>query len=74
MAAAFADRVLRAPDQLVSYPRSGRIVPELGIENIREIVVGNYRVIYRIRRDDVNLLTLHHGARFLDPKKSGILT
>jgi plasmid stabilization system protein ParE len=69
LAAAFADRVLRATDQLANYPRSGRTVPELGVENIREIVVGCYRVIYRVRQEDVNLLTVHHGARFLDPTK-----
>ena len=65
LAAAFADRVLRATDLLASFPRSGRIVPELGIGNIREILVGSYRVIYRIRHDDVHLLTVHHGARLL---------
>ena len=37
LAAAFADRVLRATDLLAKFPRSGRIVPELGIGNIREI-------------------------------------
>lgn len=41
LAAAFADRVLRAADRLASYPRSGRIVPEIGIENIRELVVSS---------------------------------
>jgi plasmid stabilization system protein ParE len=69
LAAAFADRVLRATDLLASFPRSGRIVPELGIRNIREIVVGSYRVIYRIQREDVQLLTVHHGARVLDTAK-----
>jgi plasmid stabilization system protein ParE len=69
VAVVFADRVLRATDRLASYPRLGRIVPELGIENIREIIVGSYRVIYRIRQDQVHLLTLHHGARLLDTSK-----
>jgi len=68
VAAAFADRVLRATDRLADYPRSGRVVPELGIENIREILVGSYRVIYRVRQDIVHLLTVHHGARPLDPQ------
>jgi plasmid stabilization system protein ParE len=47
----------------------GRIVPELGIENIREIIVGSYRVIYRVRHEDVQVLTVHHGARLLDTGK-----
>jgi plasmid stabilization system protein ParE len=47
----------------------GRTVAELGIENIREVIVGSYRVIYRIRQDEVHLLTVHHGARLLDATK-----
>jgi plasmid stabilization system protein ParE len=71
LAAAFADRVLRASDLLASFARSGRIVPELGIGNIREIVVGSYRIIYRIQPEAVHLLTVHHGARLLDTTKIG---
>ncbi len=69
LAATFADRVLRATDRLASYPRLGRTVPELGIENIREIIVGSYRVIYRFRHDEVHLVTVNHGARVLDATK-----
>jgi plasmid stabilization system protein ParE len=69
MAATFADRVLRATDRLASFPRLGRAVPESGIENIREVIVGSYRVIYRIRQDEVHLLTVHHGARLLNASK-----
>jgi plasmid stabilization system protein ParE len=66
LAAIFADRVLRATERLASYPRLGRVVPELGAEDIREIIVGSYRIIYRVRQDTAHLLTLHHGARPLD--------
>ena len=64
LAAAFADRVLRATDLLASFPRSGRAVPELGVRNIREVIVGSYRIIYRIRsvpcnRDDFLPPTFH---------------
>jgi plasmid stabilization system protein ParE len=69
VAAMFADRAFRATDRLAHYPRLGRVVPELGIDNIREIILGNYRVIYRIRQDDVQILTVHHGARLLDTVK-----
>ena len=65
VAAVFADRVLRATDQLEHFPRLGRIIPEFGMENIREIIVGNYRLIYRIRDQDVQILTVHHGTRLL---------
>jgi len=69
LAATFADRILLATDRLASYPQLGRIVPELGAENIREIIVGSYRIIYRLRAEDVQILTVHHGARLLDAGK-----
>ena len=68
-AAVFADRVLRATDRLAHHPRLGRVVPESRNEDIREIIGGSYRVIDRIQDEQVQLLTVHHGARFLDTKR-----
>ena len=66
VAAAFAGRILAATDRLTEYPRLGRSVPELRSEDLREIIVGSFRVIYRIRNDVAQVLTIHHGARRLD--------
>lgn len=66
MAAVFADRIFQATERLAAHPRSGRIVPEFGREDLREIILASYRIIYRLRADDVQLITLHHGARLLD--------
>ena len=65
-AAVFADRVLHATHQLANFPRLGRMVPEVRDESIRELLVGSYRVIYALRNDAVQILTVHHGARLLD--------
>ncbi len=54
---------------LEEYPRIGRIVPEAEQENIREIIEGNYRIIYEIINDDIFILTVHHSARILKLKK-----
>jgi toxin ParE1/3/4 len=43
------------------------MVPELGQDLVREVLLGNYRIIYRLLNDDVQVLTIHHGARLLDP-------
>jgi addiction module RelE/StbE family toxin len=62
----FAIRVFEATDRLESFPKSGRVVPEIGREDIREIILGNYRIIYRIITEEVEILTVHHGAKPLD--------
>jgi len=61
----FAERLFQATDRLANFPASGRIVPEVGRNNIREVILQGYRVIYHIQGDEVEVLTIHHGARLL---------
>jgi len=61
----FADRVFGAVERLENFPHSGRVVPEIGRKDIREIIFGNYRIIYRLLSDEVEILAVHHGARHL---------
>ena len=65
----FAIDVLTAVERLEVFPRSGRVVPEMQASDIREIVLGNYRIVYRIRGDLVEILTVWHGSRLLDPSR-----
>ncbi len=41
---------------------SGRIVPEFGKETIRELIEGNYRVVYKINPDYIDIVRIHHAA------------
>ena len=61
--------VFGAVERLERFPESGRIVPEKNEPSIREIILGNYRIVYRFRNDVAELLTIHHGARLLDPSQ-----
>ena len=55
---------------LEDFPHSGRIVPEIGNKNIRELIVGFYRLIYRIRNSNlVEVITVYHSYRLLKPKE-----
>jgi toxin ParE1/3/4 len=65
----FVADVLQSVDRLVDFPESGRMVPEIGDKSIRELILGSYRIIYRLRSEVVEVLTVHHGARLLDPKR-----
>ncbi|MCC5668610.1 type II toxin-antitoxin system RelE/ParE family toxin [Nostoc sp. CHAB 5784] len=44
---------------------SGRVVPEIAQEDIREIIFGNYRIVYLVSDDQVNILTVFHSSRQL---------
>ncbi|MEI6050439.1 MAG: type II toxin-antitoxin system RelE/ParE family toxin [Bacteroidota bacterium] len=51
---------------LKTQPFSGRIVPETKNESIRELILGSYRIIYRIISDDrIDILTVYHSAKLL---------
>ena len=65
----FATDVVEAVEQVANFPNLGRIVPERNDPLIREILLGSYRIVYRLRAELVELLTIHHGARLLDPSK-----
>lgn len=59
---------IRAKAQLLKiFPLAGRIVPELQNPDIRELILGNYRIIHKIiSNEKVDILTIHHCARLLN--------
>jgi plasmid stabilization system protein ParE len=57
------ERIVAAVSLLASSPRSGRVVPEVGDESLRELIHGNYRIVYRLGRDTIEIVTVFHGAR-----------
>ena len=65
----FALDVFAAVERLLHFPELGRVVPEKESPHIRELIMGNYRIVYRLRDNHVELLPIHHGSRLLDPLK-----
>lgn len=63
----FVTDVFQAVERLSRFPRSGRVVPELNDPVVREVILGNYRLVYRYKKTEIEMLTVYHGARFLDP-------
>lgn len=62
-AASFVHRALEAGRSLNEFAERGRIVPELRDGSIREIFVFSYRLVYRIKDDQISVLALIHGRR-----------
>ena len=52
-------------EQLNSSPEIGRVVPEIGNDQFRELIYGNYRIIYRIEKTQISILTIRHGKQIL---------
>lgn len=50
-------------------PERGRRVPELGRPDVRELLFGEYRVVYRVEAKRVSVLTVRHGRRLFDPSE-----
>ena len=59
------DTVFSKVEQLKSFPESGRIVPEINSNDFRELIYGNYRIIYRVEKTQVSILTIRHGKQIL---------
>ena len=59
----FVQEVIEAAATLTQFAERGQIVPEFGDENIRELLVTPYRLVYQIVEDKVLILALVHGAR-----------
>ena len=46
-------------------PHAGRVVPEFDRDDIREVIVGNYRIVYRVRATEVLVLTVFESHKLL---------
>ncbi len=66
---AYADlviaRLLEAVERLEHFPRSGRVVPELSDPQLREIIESPYRIVYRVRNETVEILTVFRASRLM---------
>jgi len=52
-------------EQLKSSPQIGRVVPEISDNKFRELIYGNYRIIYRMEIKQISILTIRHGKQIL---------
>lgn len=62
------DRLTRRSEQVAQFPRSGRMVPEYQVPDIREVIERPYRIIYRIKPNQIDVLAVFHSAQELPPE------
>lgn len=58
-------RLIQRGESLDGLPRAGRVVPELGRDDIREFIERTYRIVYRVHGEEVRIITVFEGHRLL---------
>jgi toxin ParE1/3/4 len=66
-ARAWRDELLARVGALDRFAKRGRMVPEIGRPEYRQVMHYPYRVIYRVDPKQVVILTIRHGRRAWDP-------
>ena len=57
------DRILKRGDQLVAFPSSGRVVDRYERPGLRELIEPPYRIVYRIRAQQVQVVDVFHSSQ-----------
>src|SRR5262245_34881375 len=64
-ASLFVQSIVAHVEKLSEFPLSGRVVPEYGREDLREFIFENYRIVYRVGGEFIEVAAVVHGARQL---------
>ncbi len=62
----WTETIQKSVKKLAKFSQSGRKVPEIKRTNVREIIEGNYRIVYRIESERISILTIRHGKQLLN--------
>jgi addiction module RelE/StbE family toxin len=60
-------RLIAKAEAAARLPMAGRVVPEKGRTDIREVFLRTYRIVYRVREDSILVLTVFEGHRLFPP-------
>jgi len=61
----FVDKLISLAKTIIDSPEKGGMVPELSLENIRELLHKNYRIVYLVKESSVDILTIFEGHQLL---------
>jgi len=64
-AATWVHRMIDAVERTALFPTSGRVVPEADRDDIREVFLDNYRLVYLVGGNRMVVLTVFEGHRLL---------
>ena len=56
-------KIKDAATRLKDFPLMGRIVPEINIKSVRELIIQKYRIIYQVNKQQIIILAVLHSAQ-----------
>ncbi|MDP2366046.1 MAG: type II toxin-antitoxin system RelE/ParE family toxin [Ignavibacteria bacterium] len=59
------DKLVSLSETLCDNPQKGRIVPELSINKVRKLIHKNYRLVYLVKKNSIDILTVFEGHQLL---------
>jgi addiction module RelE/StbE family toxin len=65
-AKAVVNKIFQSTEKLKNFPKIGRFVPESGREDIRELIVYSYRLVYQVKEGEILIIAVIHGKRQLE--------
>ena len=65
----FIIQLIKRVQSIKNNPRRGRIVPEFSLVDLRELIYKNYRIVYRIRKDNIEILTVFESHLLIRVKE-----
>ena len=60
------EKITKRSEQIGQFPFSGRSVPEFKNQQIREVIEGNYRIIYYINGEQIDVIAVIHGQQNIE--------
>lgn len=66
----FIDKLLASIEKVGAFPKCGRVIPEFGLEDLREIIFHEYRIVYSLGKDSVTVVAIVHGAMDIIKKRA----
>jgi plasmid stabilization system protein ParE len=60
--------ITQKTETLLTLPKLGRVVPEIGEDNVREIGMYSYRIMYEINGDTLYIHGIIHKRRHFKPE------
>ncbi len=62
-------KIKKETNNLAKHPYIGRVIPETKKVHLRELLIGNYRIMYQVTENYINIFAVYEGHKLYRPDK-----